>query len=174
MAAAPAFSYALAMSTWLKSSLIKPADGLFRLISAMTLVLLRVCPLTTAPKKFLGLGAAVAMLLELFDNTVKSIEQLERRGLPILSIIPAIGNHNAKNKSAKRYLAKDKNVSKLQRRLITHEDPKSPISEAYRSLRTSLMYTKKGSKGSIMVSSPGPGPFATPARSVGRSGRPHR
>ena len=39
-----------------------------------------------------------------------------------------------------------KGIGNLQRRLITHEDPKSPISEAYRSLRTSLMYTKKGEK----------------------------
>ena len=49
-----------------------------------------------------------------------------------------------------------KSVNKIQRRLITHEDPKSPISEAYRSLRTSLMYTTKGNQGTIMVSSPGP------------------
>ena len=46
----------------------------------------------------------------------------------------------------------------MQRRLITHEDPKSPISEAYRSLRTSLTYynTKKECK-VILVSSVGPG-----------------
>ena len=50
-----------------------------------------------------------------------------------------------------------KAVGNLQRRMITHEDPTSPISEAYRSLRTSLMYTTKGKQGSIMVSSPGPG-----------------
>ena len=49
-------------------------------------------------------------------------------------------------------------VEKLQRRLITHEDPKSPISEAYRSLRTSLMYTKTNDECNILlVSSPGPG-----------------
>ena len=52
----------------------------------------------------------------------------------------------------------DGQVEKLQRRLIIREDPKSPISEAYRSLRTSLMYTKSNSKSNvILVSSPGPG-----------------
>ena len=47
---------------------------------------------------------------------------------------------------------------KIERRLLTHEDPKSPISEAYRSLRTSLMYdSKKDNCKIILVSSPGPG-----------------
>ena len=46
----------------------------------------------------------------------------------------------------------------MQRRLITHEDPKSPISEAYRGLRTSLMYTKSNENCRIiLVSSAGPG-----------------
>ena len=50
-------------------------------------------------------------------------------------------------------------MEKIQRRLITHEDPKSPISEAYRSLRTSLMYShlKQDVGNVILVSSPGPG-----------------
>ena len=43
------------------------------------------------------------------------------------------------------------NPEKIERRLLTHEDPKSPISEAYRSLRTSLMYTKKGDKGKTQL-----------------------
>ena len=42
--------------------------------------------------------------------------------------------------------------------MITREDPKSPISESYRSLRTSLMYSNDSSKGQvILVSSAGPG-----------------
>ena len=105
----------------------------------------------------IGLGAAVAMLLELFDNTVKSIEQLERRGLSVLAMIPSIGTGKTRHNS-KRYLKQDKNVAKLHRRLITHEDPKSPVSEAYRSLRTSLMYTRKDEQcNMILASSPGPG-----------------
>ena len=52
MAAAPPFSYAVAMAAASKSSRINPAEGLLRFTSAMTLVLPRVCPLTTAPKKF--------------------------------------------------------------------------------------------------------------------------
>ena len=104
----------------------------------------------------LSLGIGFIILRELFDNTIKTIEQLDRRGLSILAIIPAIDTHmNKANK--KVYLKSNRNVEKLQNRLITHEDPKSPISEAYRGLRTSLTYynTKKECK-VILVSSVGP------------------
>jgi len=104
------------------------------------------------------LGVGVSMGVEFFDNTIKSIEQIERRGLAILSMIPAISSNNNRKNNGKRYIKNDGQVEKLQRRLITHEDPKSPISEAYRSLRTSLMYTKSNSESNvILVSSPGPG-----------------
>ena len=50
------------------------------------------------------------------------------------------------------------NIHNLQSRLITHENPKSPISEAYRSLRTSLLYTSADSDiKSMIISSTGPG-----------------
>ena len=109
---------------------------------------------------FLGLfiGFIIAMGVEFFDNTIKSVEQIERRGLSILSIIPAIGAIAGRNSSKKKYAKKNANVEKLQRRLITHEDPKSPVSEAYRGLRTSLMYTVNKEKCNIiLVSSAGPG-----------------
>ncbi len=109
---------------------------------------------------FFGLiiGIGISALIEILDGSVKSINQVERRGLTILSLIPAIKSSD-KNKKTTKYVYKNKNIQQLQRRLITHEDPKSPISEAYRSLRTSLMYTKKNNNESniILVSSPGPG-----------------
>ena len=46
---------------------------------------------------------------------------------------------------------------KIERNLITLEDPKSPISEAYRTLRTSIMYSDTKKNKTILVSSPGPG-----------------
>ena len=104
------------------------------------------------------LGLGLAMLVEFFDNSIKSIEQIERRGLSILALIPLIGSNVIKRKGRKRYISKKTNVDKLQRRLITEEDPKSPVSEAYRGLRTSLMYTNlKNNSNIILVSSSGPG-----------------
>ena len=47
----------------------------------------------------------------------------------------------------------------VERQLITLDSPKSPIAEAYRSLRTTLLYsnTKKSEIKSLIVSSAGPG-----------------
>ncbi len=102
------------------------------------------------------LGLAFSFIIELLDSTIKTVEQIERRGLALLAIVPAIGN--SKNKKTKRYKKSDKNIAKLQRHLIASEDPKSPITEAYRSLRTSLMYTNVDTKCKVLlVSSPGPG-----------------
>ncbi len=110
---------------------------------------------------------SVVFLIEFFDNTVSSVDELERRGLTILALIPSIGSQQQnRNKRKKNYKYKKPtgNIEKLQRRMITHEDPKSPISEAYRSLRTSLLYSKNGNNKInenkckiILVSSPGPG-----------------
>jgi len=112
---------------------------------------------------FIGFGCSIS--IEYFDNTIKSVEFIERKKLPVLAIIPSIG-HDSKTYSNSSKINSDdkrgriyglKSVDRIQRRLVTHEDPRSPISESYRSLRTSLMYTTKGNQGTIMVSSPGPG-----------------
>ena len=51
-----------------------------------------------------------------------------------------------------------KDSKKIIRRLITRENPRSPVSEAYRSLRTSMLYNDiDHNTKSILVSSAGPG-----------------
>jgi len=117
----------------------------------------------------LGLGIGGAFLLEYLDNTVKTVEDIERKGQPILGMIPAIGGQHYDKKRYKKRTGNQgqgadvsnnhsSEAERLQRRLITHEDPKSPIAEAYRSLRTSLVYSPSGEQiKSILVSSPGPG-----------------
>ena len=100
-------------------------------------------------------------LIEYFDNSIRKIQDINKLGLSILGIIPAIGNETNLNKNSilKRTFGNGKvSNNSLKRRLITREDPRSPISESYRSLRTSLMYTDidKDTK-SILVSSAGPG-----------------
>ena len=109
-----------------------------------------------------GLSIAVLIIftIEYFDYTVKSIDELDSRKLSILTIVPAIGNHNSDGKKTKKYQTKLGSAEKIQRRLITQEDPKSPVSESYRTLRTSLMYSghkKKGDGNILLISSPGPG-----------------
>ena len=108
----------------------------------------------------LGLGIGLAFLREFLDHTIKTVTELERRNLSILALIPAIGNRGNNKRKNKKYQKKLGNAEKIQRRLITHEDPKSPVSEAYRGLRTSLLYSQLSTTDAsnvILVSSPGPG-----------------
>ncbi len=111
----------------------------------------------------LGLGIAVTFILEYFDNSVRSAADIERLGIPILGSIPVIridqtnlrlgnnGKHHHSNQS------NSQDAKALVSRLITHFAPKSPISEAYRSLRTSIQYARADSPlKTIVITSPGP------------------
>jgi capsular exopolysaccharide synthesis family protein len=102
-------------------------------------------------------GIGYATLRELNDNTVKAVEQLERKGLTVLGIIPDM--HHQIGGGIKKPLTKPSTGgTDFRRRLITYEDPKSPISESYRSLRTNISYASADKKiKSLLVSSPQPG-----------------
>ena len=109
----------------------------------------------------LGLGIAIAFSLEFLDNTIKTVNDIERKNLTVLGIIPSIGEDQYQKKSIFSITSgKGKSSDrKLKRRLIAREDPRSPVSEAYRSLRTSMLYSSSADKKikSILVSSAGPG-----------------
>jgi capsular exopolysaccharide synthesis family protein len=106
----------------------------------------------------LGIGIGYALLREFLDNTVKAVEHLERKGLTILGIIPDMVGANPKN-SIKKMTQPSKGGTDFKRRLITYEDPKSPISESYRSLRTNISYasTMDNKIRSLLISSSQPG-----------------
>jgi capsular exopolysaccharide synthesis family protein len=105
----------------------------------------------------LGLGLGYAFVRELLDNTVKSVEQLERKGLTVLGIIPDIF-HRQGTHAVKAIQKPSHGGTDFRRRLITYEDPKSPISESYRSLRTNINYASADKQiRSLLVSSPHPG-----------------
>jgi capsular exopolysaccharide synthesis family protein len=78
---------------------------------------------------------------------------LERKGLVVLGIIPDMFQ-----KGGSQTGAPSKGGPNFQRRLITHDDPKSPISESFRSLRTNVNYASPDKKiKSLVISSPQPG-----------------
>jgi len=89
----------------------------------------------------LGLGAGVTLLREYLDNSLKSSEEVERMGFPVLGAIPFISTQ----KIGRR---RDGNgeIMRIESRLITHFAPKSPISEAYRTIRTNIQYSKATSR----------------------------
>src|SRR5262245_5796835 len=120
----------------------------------------------------LTLGVGVALLLEIFDHTIKSSDELSRRlQLPALAVIPTIGERGVasllgkfKDKlklpaggSALKAAANggatvngvahggSKAIAALHSRprLMTISD-RSPAAEAYRLLRTSIMLSENG------------------------------
>jgi Mrp family chromosome partitioning ATPase len=79
---------------------------------------------------------------------VKSPDELrDQMELPMLGLIPAIRAERGSRRSA----------DSTAGRLITHADPRSPVAEAYRSMRTNLAFARaQQSPQAIVVASPGP------------------
>lgn len=90
----------------------------------------------------LFIGMVIAFMLEFFDDRVKTKESLENLlGLPVLGMVP-----KAKSKDEK------------QAALMSNIDPRSAIGEAFRSLRTNLLFaTREGAPKVLHVTSAGPG-----------------
>ncbi|MGD9488523.1 MAG: GumC family protein [Calditrichaceae bacterium] len=106
----------------------------------------------------LGLGIGLIFLVEYFDNTIKTHEDIERMGLNILGTIPTIATDKVEKKMENK-LSRMGPIEgkKIEARLIAHFDPKSPVSEAYRTLRTNLQFSKVDEKlKTILVTSSGP------------------
>ena len=109
----------------------------------------------------LGLGIGLTFLMEFFDDSIKNPDVLERMGLPILAIIPEISSKEVQmrplplNGNGRGEMSPESDGS--ESRLVAHLDPKSPISEAYRTLRTNIQFQKLNSKhGTILVTSSTP------------------
>ena len=85
----------------------------------------------------LGMGAV--FLREFMDDSVKNPNELERvTGLPVLGMLPAL----------------KKSLSPRSIALQTYYEPKSPLAEAVRSLRTSLRFsTREGTPKSTFITS---------------------
>jgi capsular exopolysaccharide synthesis family protein len=94
----------------------------------------------------LGLGAAV--VLENLDDSVKSPDEVrDQFGLPVVGTIPGIKDSDVPGE----------NGVEVARRLATHFDPRSPVAEAYRSLRTNLAFARAQEQMRVLVlTSPGP------------------
>lgn len=106
----------------------------------------------------LGLGIGITFLREYFDNSIKSQEDLENLGYNILATIPKIEMGKLEEKLESK-LSKLGPIEgkRIEARLITHLDPKSPVSEAYRTFRTNLQFSKiEKSLKTILITSSGP------------------
>jgi len=106
----------------------------------------------------LGLGVAITFLKEYFDDSLKTPDEIENMGFNLLAAIPKIELEDVEKRAQKKWELTDGGDAKqIESRLITHFDPRSPVSEAYRTLRTNLQFSKiEGSIKAILVTSSGP------------------
>lgn len=86
------------------------------------------------------LGAAIVVALEVMDDSIKYPDEVERvLGLPLMGIIPKLRNKRSGNKPVA---------------MEVHEDPRSALAEAYRSVRTALQFsTADGAPKRLVVTS---------------------
>ena len=99
----------------------------------------------------LGLAIGLAFVLETFDNTVRSLEEVSTVStLPALGTIPLqLANDDAFRKRTLT-ISGDVEPSGLLT-LITYERPKSEAAEAYRALRTSILLSSFGAPPKVIL-----------------------
>ena len=104
----------------------------------------RMRSVVTALMLSLFMGVGLALLLEYFNDTVRSTEDVERGlRLPALGVIPGLD-------SGKRRRFLPGRSTALQKRdgsgneLLINSDKRSPLAEAYRQLRTSVLLSTAG------------------------------
>ena len=112
----------------------------------------------------IGLGLGLALFFEYLDDTVHSTEEVERvLHLPALAVIPSVGSA-----ARRRVLGGIPKTTALQKHsngngngnseLLVNLDSRSPLAEAYRHLRTSVLLSTAGrAPKSLLVTSSLPG-----------------
>lgn len=108
----------------------------------------------------LGLGVGLALLLEYLDDTVHSTDEVERLlHLPALAVIPsAAGSSRRRLFGGPGALQKRNGHPADSPELLMNVDGRSPLAEAYRHLRTSVLLSTAGrAPRSLLVTSSLPG-----------------
>ena len=99
-----------------------------------------------------GLGFIVVFIIEISDKRIKNHDDVRRYlKLPILGIIPMVKFDD--------YEIKDSEKAKsISSQIVTHDYSPTPVGEAYRALRTNLLFSKRiGPIRSLVVGSVSPG-----------------
>lgn len=87
------------------------------------------------------IGSFVVFSREYLDDTIKDAETAKRElGVPLLAIIPYFSPRQEESP-----------VGKKPASLVAHYDPKSSVSEAFRSLRTSIHFSSVSKKPQVLL-----------------------
>ncbi|HEX7118531.1 MAG TPA: polysaccharide biosynthesis tyrosine autokinase [Longimicrobiales bacterium] len=116
-------------------------------------------------------GVGIAFLREFMDTTVHTREDVqEATGAPVLGMIPRIRatevSGNGKGRFRPAHAHGTALPQHLEARLVTGHDPRNPVSEAYRSLRTNITFSRLDRAPKTLVftsATPGEGKSTTSA-----------
>ncbi|MCH8014337.1 MAG: hypothetical protein IH823_06050, partial [Candidatus Dadabacteria bacterium] len=106
---------------------------------------------------FVGLlgGVGLAFFREYLDNTVKTPDDVEYlTQLPSLAMVPELAGLNGHSRNGRApQLPKSQSLEVKEPRveLVAHERPRSPVSEAFRALRTSLLLSQADSPPQVIL-----------------------
>jgi len=103
----------------------------------------------------LMLGLVLAFVQETLDTSIGTIEDVEGYlQVPVVGIVPHIDVRETVQRLIERRPALaqvEPEVLQSHALLITHFDPKSPVAEAYRTLRTNLQFIRAERAGKLLV-----------------------
>ena len=103
----------------------------------------------------LALGLVLAFVRETLDTSIGTIEDVEAYlGVPVLGVVPHIDARETVQRILERRPALaqiDPEALLSHSLLITHFDPKSPVAEAYRTLRTNIQFARMERSGKVLV-----------------------
>jgi polysaccharide biosynthesis transport protein len=103
----------------------------------------------------LMLGLVLAFVQETLDTSIGTIEDVESYlDVKVLGIVPHIDPRETMDRLLERRPAlahMDQEALQSHSLLITHFDPKSPVAEAYRTLRTNIQFQRMERGGKVLV-----------------------
>ncbi len=103
----------------------------------------------------LMLGLVLAFVQETLDTSIGTIEDVESYlEVPVLGIVPHIDPRETMQRLIEHRPALaqiDPDALQSHALLITHFDPKSPVAEAYRTLRTNVQFARLERGGKVLV-----------------------
>jgi uncharacterized protein involved in exopolysaccharide biosynthesis/Mrp family chromosome partitioning ATPase len=103
----------------------------------------------------LFLGLVFAFVRETLDTSIGTIEDVEAYlEVPVLGVVPHIDSRETVQRVLERRPAlaqMDAEALLSHSLLITHFDPKSPVAEAYRTLRTNIQFARLERSGKLLV-----------------------
>ncbi|MBU0479202.1 polysaccharide biosynthesis tyrosine autokinase [bacterium] len=85
------------------------------------------------------LGLIFAFVSEALDTSISTIDDMEEfLKVSVIGVVPHVESSEGKLRFWRKLFVKDKGKEPYYKKLITHFEPKSPVSEAFRIIRTNL------------------------------------